>query len=291
VTPLLHVGVGGPEWLDWSVHLDAILLCLVLELGYYYAIRELRPRVSDAGRVKRSQQACFHLGVLALFLAGGSPLHDLGEHYLLSAHMFQHLLFTLVAPPLLIAGTPGWLWQAFLRLPGVMAPARFLTRPLVAFSLFNAVQLMTHLPVTVDLAMNVGAFHFLVHVTLVVTAMIMWWPVLSPIPELPRLSYPGQMAYLFLQSLLPSVMAAFITFADTVVYDFYAEAPRLWGIDPLHDQQTAGLIMKLLGSIILWSMIAVAFFEWYGKEEARDKGPQWDEIEQELDTLGLTKKG
>jgi putative membrane protein len=290
VTPLLHIGVGGPEWLNWIIHPDVILLCVVLEWGYLYAIRELRPRISDAGRVKRSQLLCFHLGVVALFIAGGSPLHDLGEHDLLSAHMFQHLLFTLVAPPLLIAGTPAWLWQAFLRLPGVMRPARLLTTPLVAFSLFNAVQLLTHLPPTVDLALNVGAFHFLVHVVLVVTAMIMWWPILSPVPELPRLSYPLQMAYLFLQSLLPSVMAAFITFADHVVYPFYAEAPRIWGLDPMHDQQTAGLIMKLLGSIILWSFIGVAFFEWYGKEEAREKGPRWDEIEQELDTLGLTKR-
>ncbi|MEX1255235.1 MAG: cytochrome c oxidase assembly protein [Dehalococcoidia bacterium] len=290
MTPLLHIGVGGPEWLNWIIHPDAILLAAVLEWGYLYAIRELRPRASDAGRVKRSQLLCFHLGVLTLLVAGGSPLHDLGEQYLLSAHMFQHLLLTLVAPPLLIAGTPAWLWQAFLRLPGVMAPARFLTKPLIAFSLFNAVQLLTHLPPTVDLALNVGAFHFLVHAVLVVTAMIMWWPILSPVPELPRLSYPLQMSYLFLQSLLPSVMAAFITFADHVVYPFYADAPSLWGIDPMHDQQTAGLIMKLLGSLILWSFMTVAFFEWYGKEEAKEKGPRWDEIEQELDKLGLTKR-
>ncbi len=288
--PLLHIGIGGPRWLDWTVHPDAILLALVMEWGYLYAVRELRPRISDAGRVKRSQLVSFHLGVLALFLAGGSPLHDLGEQYLLSAHMFQHLLFTLVAPPLLIAGIPTWLWQALLRLPGVRRPAWILTRPLLAFSVFNVAQLLTHLPPAVDLALHVGAFHFFVHAVLVLTAMLMWWPVVSSVPELPPLSPPLQMVYLFLQSLLPSVMAAFITFSDHVVYPFYAEAPRLWGISALDDQQAAGLIMKLLGSAILWALMTGVFFRWYQREEVAARAPHWDEIEQELDQLGLTKR-
>jgi len=290
VFPLLHIGVGGPAWLNWVVHPDAILLVLALEGAYLYAINGLRPLLSDAGRVRRSQQALFHAGVLVLFLAAGSPLHDLGEEYLLSAHMTQHLLLTLVAPPMLIAGIPDWLWRAPLRDRRVFAGARLLTRPLVAFAAFNAVQLFIHLPEAVDLSLRVGAFHFFVHATLVVTAMLMWWPVLSPLPELPRLSYPLQMGYLFLQSLLPAVIVAFITFSDHVVYDFYAEAPRLWGISHLTDQQIAGGIMKLAGSLILWSFIGVAFFRWYQHEQAEAKGPSWQEIEGELEELGLTRK-
>ena len=288
--PLLHVGIGGPTWLDWSVHLDAVLLVIALEWGYLYAIHDLRPRLSDAGRVRRSQQVLFHAGVLTLFLAGGSPLHDVGEQYLLSAHMVQHALFTLVAPPLLIAGVPAWLWQACLRDARVFFAARWLTRPLLAFALFNAALLLSHLPPVVDLALNVGAFHFAVHATLVVTAFLMWWPVLSPLPELPRLSYPLQMAYLFLQSLLPAVIVSFITFADSPVYEFYAEAPRLWGISPLADQQIGGGIMKLSGSLILWSFIGLAFYRWYQHEQAQAEGPSWPEVEQELEELGLTKK-
>lgn len=286
---LLHVGVGGPRWLDWSLHPDTILLCLALVLAYRYAIVDLRPRISDAGRVKRGQVLLFGAGVLALFLAGGTPLHDLGEEYLLSAHMVQHLLFTLVAAPLLIAGVPGWLWLALLCSPRALPVARLLTRPLVAFGIFNALLVLTHLPPTVDLALRVGAFHFAVHVALVLAAMLMWWPVLSPLPQLPRLSYPLQMGYLFLQSLLPSVIASFITFADHSVYRFYREAPRLWDISPVTDQQIAGGLMKLVGSLILWSFIAVVFFKWYAREEAESQGPRWDEIEAELDELGIKR--
>lgn len=285
--PLLHLGVGGPTWLDWSVHIDAILLSAALGYGYWYAVTRLRPLVSDAGRVKRSQAVLFSLGVLFLYAGGGTPLHDLGEQYWLSAHMLQHLLFTMAAPPLLIAGTPTWLWEWLLLRPIVRPVMSLLTKPLVAFSVFNATLLLTHLPPTVELALHVGAFHFLVHVGLVLTAMLMWWPVLSPMKEMPRVSEPYQMAYLFVQSLLPAVMASFITFADHPVYHFYANAPRLWHISPVDDQQIAGGMMKLVGSIIIWSFMAVIFFRWYAREEAESKEPRWDAVEAELQQLGL----
>lgn len=287
--PLLHIGVGGPAWLGW-ISLEGLLLVIVLEWGYLYAIHDLRPRISDAGRVRRSQQLLFHAGAATVLFAAASPLHYVGEQYWLSAHMTQHLLLTLVAPPLLLAGIPGWLWQWPLRNPQVFYVARWLTRPVLAFALFNTVQVLTHLPPMVELSLENGAFHFAVHGTLVVTAMLMWWPILSSVPELPRLSYPLQMAYLFLQSLLPAVIVGFVTFADSVVYDFYADAPRLLGVSALEDQQLAGGIMKLAGSIILWSFIGVAFFKWYQHDQAQEAEPSWPEIEQELEELGLTRK-
>jgi putative membrane protein len=286
---LLHLGVGGPTWLDWSVHIDALLLTGALAYAYYYAVTKLRPVVSDAGRVKRSQIALFSLGLLSLYVAGGTPLHDLGEHYLLTAHMMQHLLFTMAAAPLLVAGTPAWLWQWLLVRPKVMPVARVLTTPLVAFGTFNALLVLTHLPPVVDLALHVGAFHFFVHVALILSAMLMWWPILSPLPQLPRLSEPVQMGYLFLQSILPAVIASFITFADRAVYEFYADAPRIWGITPLDDQQIAGGLMKLIGSIILWTFMTVIFFRWYSREQAAETDPHWDEVEAELQELGLQR--
>lgn len=285
---LLHI--GGYQWLDWHVHPEVVLPLLLLEGAYLYTVTELRKRLSDAGRVKRSQVVLFSLGVLVLYIAAGTPVHDISERYLLSVHMFQHLLFTLVAAPLLLAGTPAWLLQALLHGERVMAAMRLLTKPLVAFALFNSLLLLTHLPPVVDLALREHEFHVFVHVLLIASAMLMWWPILSPLPELPPLSYPVQMGYLFVQSLLPSVMASFVTFADTAVYSFYEEAPRIWGLAPVQDQQIAGGLMKLLGSIILWSFIAVAFFKWFAREEAEARGPRWREVEDELTHLGLTSK-
>ena len=283
----LFEDIGGAEWLDWHLHPDVVLLCVALLGAYFYAINALRPRLSDAGRVRSSQVVLFSLGVLTIFVATGTPIHDLSERYLLSAHMLQHLLLTLVAPPLLIAGVPSWLWQAMLTGRRVLPVARVALHPLVTFGVFNFLIVVTHLPPVVDYALREHWFHFVVHAGLVGSAMMMWWPVVGGVQGLPRLTYPYQMAYLFVQSLLPAVIASFITFSRTAVYDFYEQAPRVWGISAVEDQQIAGAIMKTAGSLILWSFIAVAFFRWYAKEEAEARGPAWSEVEEELKELGL----
>jgi putative membrane protein len=284
--PLLHTATSD-NWYHWHLHADVLFVCALLVGAYWYATTQLRDVISDARRVRRSQAAVFVAGVVLLYAASSSPMHELSENYLVSAHMLQHLVYTMVVPPLLIAGVPTWLYRAPLKSASVFRVARLITLPLVAFSVFNAVQLLTHLPSTVDLALNWHYFHLLVHVALVATALLMWWPVLSPIEELPRLSYPLQMAYLFVQSLLPAVLAAFITFSNGVFYDFYATTPRIWGLTPIEDQQFAGFVMKILGSLILWGFIAFAFFRWYQAETARDREPRWDEVREELTRLGL----
>ena len=282
----LHI--GGYEWLDWSLRPDVILLCMLLGGVYYYVVTQLRPRVSDAGPVKRSQVIYYALGVLTIYAAAGSPLHNLADQYLASAHMLQHVLLMLVAAPLLLAGIPAWVWQALLRVRGVLPVARVLTHWLMALAVFNAVMLLVHLPSAVGLQLQEWWFHLFAHTSLLLAGLVMWWPVLSTVPELPRLAYPLQMGYLFLQSLVPAVMASFITFSDRVVYQAYAEAPRIWGLSPLDDQQIAGGMMKLLGTIILWSFITVAFFKWYEREEAEARGARRQE--DELRDLGMTTK-
>lgn len=289
MTPLLLHVVTGPYRFHWNAHPDVILFCIFLEAGYLYVVTQLRDLVSDARRVRRSQVALFSSGVLVIYLMTGTPIDDI-EHYLLSFHMLQHVLLVLGAAPLLLAGTPAWVWQTLLRQRGVLPVAKVLTHPIVAFALFNWTLLIVHLPFALDYAEYHESFHFLTHVALVATAMLMWWPVLSVVPELPRLSPPIRMAYLFAQSLLPSVMASFITFAGDVVYPYYDRAPRMWNVTAQGDQQIAGAIMKVLGSLILWSFISVVFFQWYNREQAEEKEPRWKQVEEELQELGLTRK-
>jgi putative membrane protein len=284
---LLHI--AGYEWLDWSVHFDVVLICVFLEGGYLYAVTQMRKGRPNAPRVKQHQVVLFTLGVLAIYVAAGSPLHNLAENYLATAHMMQHVLLTLVAAPLLLAGVPGWLWQALLRTPGVMRVAKPITQPVVAFAIFNAALLLIHLPGTIELQLQVHLFHLLMHAVLVGTALLMWWPILSTIPELPRLNPPLQMAYLFMQSLLPAVMASFITFSDTVVYPFYEDAPRIWNWTALDDQQVAGGSMKLTGTLILWSYMTVVFFRWYFKEVAEEQDQRFDDAEDQLEQLDLQR--
>jgi putative membrane protein len=240
--------------------------------------------------VKRSQAVSFCLGVFVIYAAAGSPIHEISETYLLSMHMFQHLLLSLVAPPLLLAGVPTWLWEALLLRRGVRPVATLLLNPLVAIGAFNLVLVITHLPHVVDYALTNHWFHFWAHLLIVSTSLMMWWPVITSVSGLPRLSYPYQMAYLFVQSLLPAVIGGFIVFSRSPVYDFYADAPRIWGISALEDQQFGAFVMKVVGSLILWGFIAVAFFKWYEREEAQARGLAWPEVEEELKELGLTPR-
>jgi putative membrane protein len=105
----------------------------------------------------------------------------------------------------------------------------------------------------------------------------MWWPVMSPLPEMPALSPPGQMMYLFFQSLAPTIPASFLTFGHSPLYPVYAMFPRIWGIEALEDQLIAGLLMKLGGGLILWGFIVTIWFRWYARD-ARDG----------FDTVGLS---
>ncbi|MEX0682989.1 MAG: cytochrome c oxidase assembly protein [Dehalococcoidia bacterium] len=284
---MIALHIAGQEWLDWHLHADVVILCLGLLVVYWYAVEIWRPRVSDAGRVKRSQVIYFGLGVLTIYIAAGSPIHDISEKYLLSVHMVQHMLFALVAPPLLLAGIPTWLYEALLGNRRALPVARIVLNPLLAIFALNMALVITHLPHVVDYALYHHWFHFVVHGVILTTSLMMWWPVITRVPGLPQLGYPQQMAYLFVQSLVPAVIGAFITFSKTAVYGFYADAPRIWGISPVEDQQLGAFVMKVVGSIILWSFIAAVFFKWYAKEEAQSKGLPWSEVEEELRDIGL----
>jgi putative membrane protein len=190
--------------------------------------------------------------------------------------MFQHTLLMLVIPPLLLYGMPSWMLRGLLRPRPVHAVVSQLTRPLIALVFFNGIIVLTHWPSWVNLTLHSEPFHFFSHALLTGSAMCMWWPVLSPLPEMPTLSYPMRMVYLFLQSIVPTVPASFLTFGSTPIYRFYATVPRIWGIDAVTDQRIAGLEMKLLGGAILWTVIAVIFFKWFGQERGTEG---WDALE------------
>ncbi len=255
----------------WHVHLDVWLLFGSIVAAYLIALGRHQEATGEAPVRRRT--VLFLTGVGVLMFGAGWPIHDLAERYLYSVHMTQHLLFSLVAPPLLIAGMPPWMLRVLLRNRTVERVFRFMTRPLVALLTFNAILLFMHWPAVVELSVGSEWIHFGLHVLLVASALVMWWPVMSPLPELPALSAPGQMMYLFLQSLTPTIPASFLTFGDHLLYPVYGTFPRIWGVDALTDQLIAGLIMKLIGGLILWGFIAVVFFRWHAQERAQDG---WD---------------
>jgi putative membrane protein len=254
----------------WAAHPDVWLLVAGLALGYAAALRRLGPRLAPAGSpvATRFQISCFSGGLLALWLASDWPLHDLGENYLFTVHMVQHSVYAIVVAPLLLLGTPTWLARWILSPRWLLRTVRALSRFIPATLLFNAVVIITHTPFVVDAALGNAWIHFGVHALVVVSSLIVWMPVLSPLPEVPRLQPLARMLYLFLQTVVPTVPASFLTFGQRPLYRYYETVPRLWGLGALDDMQLAGLIMKVVVGFSISITIAVIFFRWYNVEES-----------------------
>jgi putative membrane protein len=206
----------------------------------------------------------FFAGLAVLFGSLTGPVHDLSDYYLFSAHMVQHLLLAFAMPPLLLYGTPGWMLAPLLaRWPRLAALGRALTRPAAAFAAFNLVLVAWHLPPAYNLAMANHPIHIVQHLMIMAVAVLLWWPVLSPLEELPRAPYPVQLLYLFVVGLPMVVVSIFITMADQVLYPYYAEAPRVWSaLGPHADQHLGGLIMWIPGGLVFLVAISVVFFRW-----------------------------
>ncbi|MCI0438055.1 MAG: cytochrome c oxidase assembly protein [Chloroflexi bacterium] len=264
--------LSGPLWAQWGGHPEQLILLALVEGAYLLGVGPLRERYSlSAEPVEPRQMATFTLGVVVIFVALISPIHVLSENYLFSMHMLQHMLLTVVAPPLLILGTPAWLLRPLLRPAWAFRAARAATHPVVAFAVANLVFSLWHIPALYNMTATNELVHAIEHVTMTGTAIMMWWPLASNMPELPRLSYPMQMAYLFLLSLAPTIVFAIVTFASHPIYDFYASAPRIWGLSPLADQQIGGIIMKVGGGAVFLGLLVTVFFRWYAQEERKSK--------------------
>ncbi|HET7481421.1 MAG TPA: cytochrome c oxidase assembly protein [Actinomycetota bacterium] len=272
-------------WSDWHPHIDVWLVMVACAVLYAAAIKAWAPAPVGAERVgaSRVQITFFYCGLAILWIGADFPIHDLAENYLFSVHMFQHLLFSLVAPPLILLGIPSYVMRRLFSPRWLWRLARFATRPVVALIAFNFVIAFTHWPALVDAAVTSELLHFTLHLVLFVTATMMWWPVVAPLPEFARLSEPAKMLYLFLQSIVPTVPASFLTFASAPIYKVYVSAPRLWGLDVVTDQRIAGLLMKILGGLILWVAIAIIFFRWNAKEQNGEvEEVPWEDFEREL---------
>ncbi|MGH2709880.1 MAG: cytochrome c oxidase assembly protein [Actinomycetota bacterium] len=274
--------------IGWHPHVEVWALVIFLGTGYRVAVKRWGPQHVSPGEppATRGQVVSFFLGLFTILVVSSWPIHELAEERLLSVHMTQHLLLSLVAPPLLLFGTPGWLMRRLLRPRLLAAVVRNLSRPFIALLLFNAFIAFSHWPVIVGAAVDSELTHFTLHFALFGTAMLMWMPVLSPMFEIPRLRYPAQMMYLFAQSIVPTVPASFLTFADGPIYPFYGLASPLIGVDPVTDQRIAGLIMKIVGGFILWGFIAVLFFKWHKQDELTgSEEPVWQDVEREANRM------
>lgn len=263
--------LATPIWLQWNFDPILVLGIAFFTAAYFYALGPLRRRYGWAETVDRGQVAWFVAGTVVLFLALCSPLDTLGDDYLFSAHMIQHMLLAIIVPPLWLLGTPDWMLAPLFRRASVLRVAKWLTNPIVAFGLFNANLWLWHVPALYDATLTNEQIHIFEHLTYIVFGVLLWWPILSPVRALPRISKSFGVLYLFLACQPMVALGALLTFAANPLYAPYVTAPRIWGSTPLGDQQLGGLIMWLPTNIPYVIALSVLFFQWVGEHDRAER--------------------
>ncbi|HST14474.1 MAG TPA: cytochrome c oxidase assembly protein [Gaiellaceae bacterium] len=231
----------------------------LLAAGVLYAL-------GRRGRDSIRRDACFYAGLVVLVAAIDSPVDGYADR-LFWVHMVQHVLLTMVAPPLILIGRP---WPRSVRaLPmrarRVIARSlhafRGLAAPRVAFVLFNGVLLAWHLPALFDLTLRNEAVHDLEHALFFFTALL-FWTHLTPTSRRPRLGAAQRVAYGVGAILVSWVLAVVLGFASRPLYGHYASlAHRPGGLSALADQQLAAGVMWVPASIPFTIAVLVAAYD------------------------------
>jgi cytochrome c oxidase assembly factor CtaG len=211
-------------------------------------------------------------GFGGLLLALVGPVPRLADHSLFSLHMTQLLLLTIVAPPLLLLGLPARLWAAIARHPALARSLKLWGHPVLGGGLFAASLVFWHLTPFFTVMMLSPGIHVAVTALFLVTALLAWWPVCCPLPEAGRIREPAQMIHLFLLGVPIQVLAAVITISGRVLYPWYGDAPRAFGLAPLADQQLGGLLLWVPGGLGLWVAITVVWLVWARRMGQRGAG-------------------
>ncbi len=232
---------------------------------YLWANAKLDP--GDGGGVTKRQKRFFFLGVLTVWIAADWPVGALGAGYLLSVHQAQFVLFTMVAPPLLLLGTSSNLWRLILEKERTRRVARWLTRPVVMLVTFNTLVVATHFPEVVDTWMPTQLGSFALDLAWIVAGFALWWPVINLVPEINGLSYPGRFGYLLASIILPAAPAAFLIFANYPLYELYELAPPVGQLTAGDDQLIGGLIMKVGSAVSVFTAATILFFKWHSSDE------------------------
>ena len=272
--PLLHAGGVDPTgwlWSDWNIEPTIAIGLLAMLAGYLFLTRDPGSTPNPDRVTTSKQKASFIAGLVTLFVALGPPLDDWSDHYLLLAHMVQHLLLILLAAPLLLVGTPGWMLEPLTRNRVTNAIGYWLTRPVIAYAIANLVVVVWHVPTFYDAALRSQPMHVLEHATFIATGILAWWPIAGPLPQWPRLPLSLQSLYFFAMTIPGSIVGAFITFAEPGLYSPYDSARRIFNIDLATDQQAGGLLMWVLVSTIYLGLITATFFKWANREEQNEQ--------------------
>lgn len=254
----------------FEAHLDVILIAAVWCGAYWLAFSRVAVRLNQNPRPTKVQLIS-HICAVTTFVVGSVwPIHDVSEKSLYFVHMAQHMAFINLMSLFVVLSLPTWLARWLILRKFVLPIVRQSTRFITATILFNLLIIFFHWPTIVTVTLENGFLHFLAHFVMVLCFVVIWMVVISPSPEIRTPTPIMQMIFLFLQSVIPTLPASFLTFGTEPLYKVYVDLPKLYNLSALDDQRIAGLVMKLGGGLLIWALIAIVFFRWSSSEKARE---------------------
>jgi len=220
---------------------------------------------------RRRHTLYFLFGLLTVWLALETPIDTIGDYYLDSVHMLQHVLLAFVAPPLLLLGLSRDMAARLVRIPGMRA----ITEPVPAQLIAAVIMVAWHVPVLYDATLRNEDIHVLEHLMFIASGLVLFWPIVETTSVHARwtMSEGAKLVYMLLATLPQDGVALALILSRTPFYDFYVEAPRLIaGYTALIDQTIAGAVLMVFGKVTLGVAAAVVFFRWFGAEHRADRG-------------------
>jgi cytochrome c oxidase assembly factor CtaG len=242
-----------PSVSSWQLAWEELAVVAVLAAAYVAAVRH-HP-------ASPTRWAAFGAALALILVVSLTPLATLALHYLLSAHLFQNVVLAEWAPALAVAGLSAGIAGRLARFTAV----RWLAHPLVALPLWVASYDVWHVPALYEAALRSELLLHAEHASYFVTGALLWWPLLH---DVPRALSPGvRAAYVFGAFVLASPVGLLLALLPRPIYDFYVEAPRVWGISPLTDQQMAGVIMAVSEAVVFFAVFAYFFLRFLAEQE------------------------
>jgi putative membrane protein len=249
----------APVHYHWTFSAPILIPIAAYAWFYIRRFREVRRTSGPRGAGAR-HLAAFIGAIVVILIALVSPLDRLGEDYLFSAHMVQHLLLGDIAPLLVLLSLSRVIMRPLTRrLQSVERALGPLAHPATALLLWLALIYFWHIPALYDAALGNSALHALQHVSFFTAGMLVWWPLIQPVPMRNRLSGMWTFGYIGAAKLGLASLGLFLTWTSTVVYTYYQHVPRVWGLNALTDQNVGGAIMMVEQSVLLVSVLAVVF--------------------------------
>jgi cytochrome c oxidase assembly factor CtaG len=238
----------------WNFEPSVVIGTSLLSAFYALAVGPLRRRFHLGTPAHLIQQLAFYLGTLCMILALIGPLDVLGDEYLFSAHMAQHMILSFLVPPLWVLGTPSWLIRC-------LVPRSFqslIWNPIFAFLFFNGVMWIWHIPAVYDTALVHEGLHITEHLIFMAAGVVGFLPVLKS-DLIPQMTPQFKLIYLFPSMLSCTALAALVTLSSVQLYSFYGNAAMQWHLTALEDQQIGGASMWVPGDMLYMGLILWAF--------------------------------